>query len=204
MTLKKFLFLISFSIVIAGATGYFYYANSSNTTIIYVNGIKIGEPIDSLNGVYVFYNGLTENVLERHRTWDGYNLGLKYQCVEFVKRYYYERFRHKMPDSYGNAVAYYDKAVRDGKLNRKRGLWQFSNSSRWKPRAEDIIVFDSTATNPYGHIGIISKAYSDRIEIVHQNTGPVSAARSEYKLVRKNGRWFIDNPKVLGRLRLPR
>ncbi len=50
----------------------------------------VGQQIDSLNGVYVYYNGSIDNVIGRNTTADGYNLGLKYQCVEFVKRYYYE------------------------------------------------------------------------------------------------------------------
>lgn len=60
---------------------------------------SIGQKVDSLNGVYAFYNGEVNHVLERNITTDGYNLGLKYQCVEFVKRYYYEYLGHKMPDS---------------------------------------------------------------------------------------------------------
>jgi hypothetical protein len=51
---------------------------------------SIGQQIDSLNGVSVFYNGSFGNISGRNITKDGYNLGLKYQCVEFVKRYYYE------------------------------------------------------------------------------------------------------------------
>lgn len=190
--------------MVAFASGYFYYANSSSSTVIFVNGKRIGEAVDSLNGVYVYYNGLTDNVLERHRTKDGYNLGLKYQCVEFVKRYYYLRFGHKMPDSFGNAVSYFDWKVRDGKLNRKRGLWQFKNPSRWKPRVDDIVVFDSTSTNPYGHIGIIAKVDSEMIEVIHQNAGPTSGTRKQYKIGRRYGMWYIDNEHIMGRLRLPR
>lgn len=57
---------------------------------------SVGQQIDSLNGVYVYYNGGVENVTGRNITEDGYNLGLKYQCVEFVKRYYYEYLNHKI------------------------------------------------------------------------------------------------------------
>jgi len=63
----------------------------------------IGEPLDELNGVAVYYNGAINNTSGRRTTEDGYNLGLKFQCVEFVKRYYYERFNHKMPNAMGHA-----------------------------------------------------------------------------------------------------
>ena len=55
---------------------------------------SVGQQIDSLNGVYVYYNGRADNVIGRNTTADGHNLGLKYQCVEFVKRYYYEKLNH--------------------------------------------------------------------------------------------------------------
>jgi hypothetical protein len=64
---------------------------------------QVGNVIDRFNDVEVFYNGGVNQVVGRNLTADGYNLGLKYQCVEFVKRYYYQRFNHKMSDSYGHA-----------------------------------------------------------------------------------------------------
>ncbi|SUD83261.1 Uncharacterised protein [Stutzerimonas stutzeri] len=48
---------------------------------------------------------------------DGYNLGLRYQCVEFVKRYYFERHGHRMPDTYGHAKSFFDPSLGDGALN---------------------------------------------------------------------------------------
>lgn len=49
---------------------------------------SIGQPVDNFNGVSVYYNGSVGHVSGRNKTADGYNLGLKYQCVEFVKRYF--------------------------------------------------------------------------------------------------------------------
>lgn len=80
---------------------------------------KFGQKLDSLNGVIVYYNGGVSNVSERNLTKENYNLGLKYQCVEFVKRYYFEKLKHQMPDSYGNAKDFYDKDIEDGKLIQK-------------------------------------------------------------------------------------
>ncbi len=48
---------------------------------------EFGDVIDTFNSVNVNYNGLMSTVKGRNVTPDGYNLGLKYQCVEFVKRY---------------------------------------------------------------------------------------------------------------------
>jgi hypothetical protein len=61
----------------------------------------------------VYYNGGVANVVGRNVSVDGYNLGLKYQCVEFVKRYYYQHLGHKMPDTYGHAKDFFDRNVAD-------------------------------------------------------------------------------------------
>ena len=53
---------------------------------------QIGNSIDELEGVEVFYNGSIGHIENRNVTNDGYNLGLRWQCVEFVKRFYLEIF----------------------------------------------------------------------------------------------------------------
>ena len=162
---------------------------------------RVGNQIDQLNGVMVYCNGNFGNVLERNVTKDGYNLGLKYQCVEFVKRYYYKRLNHKMPNSYGNAKDFFDKKLKDGQINKQRNLIQYSNSSKTKPNIDDIIVFDKSVFNKYGHVAIISKATDKTIEIIQQNSGFFEHSRKTYNVEYKNNKWKIKNNRVLGWLR---
>jgi hypothetical protein len=160
-----------------------------------------GVPVDSLNGVWVYYNGSVSHVEGRHVAEDGYNLGLKYQCVEFVKRYYYEHLKHKMPDSYGHAKDFFDPAIDDGKRNNKRGLIQFVNPSSSKPEADDLIIFSETDSNPYGHVAIVSRVSEHELEIIQQNPGPYSSSRATFSLSSNDGKWRIGNERVLGWLR---
>ncbi len=164
------------------------------------SSFEVGEKIDSLNGVYVFYNGRVGNV-EGRNTVDGYNIGLKYQCVEFVKRYYYEHLNHKMPDSYGHAKDFFSHSVKDGHKNKQRNLIQYTNSSKSKPKVNDLIIFDATPFNKYGHVAIISKVTNNQIEIIQQNPGPKGKSRESFKLSEENDRWVIQNKRVLGWLR---
>lgn len=164
---------------------------------------EVGQVLDSLNNVYVYYNGGVDHVLERNVSDDGYNIGLKYQCVEFVKRYYYEYLNHKMPDSYGHAKDFFWKELKDGKYNEKRGLNQYHNGSTMKPSADDLIVFGPSVSNSYGHVAIISEVTDRHIEIIQQNPGPFGKSRERIALYNKNGEWWIDNNRVLGWLRLP-
>ena len=165
------------------------------------HNFSVGQKIDSLNSVFVIYNGSVDNVTERNTTDDGYNLGLKYQCVEFVKRYYYEHLNHKMPDSYGHAKDFFDNRLADGTMNVKRNLTQFTNPSATKPKVDDLIIFDQTATNPYGHVAIISKVSNEEIEIIQQNPGRFKQSRVSFAVEYMDGKWKINDKKTLGWLR---
>jgi surface antigen len=165
------------------------------------NDFTIGQKIDSLQGVYVYYNGNVKNISGRSLSKDGYNLGLQYQCVEFVKRYYYEHLNHKMPESYGHAKDFFDSTINDGERNILRNLTQYTNPSRTKPKVNDIIIFDGNRLNKYGHVAIVSNVKDDEIEIIQQNLVRCGKARSYLKLEYTNNTWKIKNKRVLGSLR---
>lgn len=162
---------------------------------------EIGQQIDEYNGVAIYYNGKVGNINGRALTEDGYNLGLKYQCVEFVKRYYYEALNHKMPESYGHAKDFFISNLNDGQRNKQRNLTQYSNPSKSKPKVNDIIVYSGTIFNTYGHVSIISKVNEKEIEIVQQNPGPYGNSRDKYNLINEDGKWKVDNDRILGWLR---
>ena len=162
---------------------------------------SVGQPIDSLNHVMVYYNGGVDNVVERN-TEEGYNIGLKYQCVEFVKRYYYEYYKHKMPDSYGHAKSFFDKAVPDGEINKQRNLIQYSNPSSAKPKKGDLLVMSGSLLNRYGHVAIISNVLEDQVEIIQQNAGPFTATRELFELTQlPDGNWKMEHNRIIGFLR---
>ena len=161
----------------------------------------VGDRMDSSNGVYVYYNDHVKNISGRNIADDGYNLGLKYQCVEFVKRYYYEYFNHKMPDSYGHAKDFFNPGLKDGALNKPRNLIQHTNPSITKPKVNDIVVFKATANEPFGHIAIIAQVLNDEIEIIQQNPNPGIGYRERFGLVNQDGMWLIENVRIVGLLR---
>lgn len=157
--------------------------------------------VDALHGVKVYDNGRTTNVYGRNTTKDGYNLGLRYQCVEFVKRYYYEYYNHKMPDSYGHAKEFFQHGLPDGRFNTARGLYQFTNKSKSKPEIGDLLIFGATPGNQYGHVAIISQSGSDYIEIIQQNPGKGNPSRVNIPLGQVDGLWNVFGKHILGWLR---
>ncbi|GGY11859.1 CHAP domain-containing protein [Paludibacterium paludis] len=163
---------------------------------------SVGEPLDAFNGVAVYYNGGVQNVEGRTVAPDGYNLGLRYQCVEFVKRYYYQRFGHKMPNDKGHARDFFQPALANGAVNPERGLLQYRNGAGDLPREEDLIVFAPWVFNRYGHVAIVSAVDEDSIEIIQQNPGPFGTSRERLPLDSQTGAPRVAHDRVLGWLRL--
>jgi surface antigen len=161
---------------------------------------SIGQAIDSLDGVYVYYNGFVSNV-EGRNTVNGYNLGLKYQCVEFVKRYYYQHYKHKMPDPWGHAKDFFQKNLGDGKMNTARNLIQFTNPSSSPPRKGDLLVFKESRLNSYGHVAIVAQAKEDAIVLIQQNPGPLAKSRIRIALSKKDAKYQLEHSLIVGWLR---
>lgn len=185
-------------VIVCAMSGYWCFVN------INLNWNRsIGEVVDEYHGVKVYYNGGVNHVEERNVTDDGYNLGLKYQCVEFVKRFYFEYYDHRMPDAYGHAKTFFDTSLHDGELNSARNLLQYSNGSTTKPAEGDILVFDGYILNRFGHVAIVSKCGEDEIEMIQQNPGPFQSSREQYKLKCDGKKFLIDHPRLLGWLHKP-
>lgn len=197
-SIKKF-YLILFALFILAVSGRYVIEVFEKSTPH--SKYKIGDVVDSLDGVYVYYNGKISHQEGRNVSKDGYNIGLKYQCVEFVKRYYYEHYHHKMPNSYGDAKDFFDSKVQDGALNQDRNLIQFCNPSSHKPQKGDLIILDGHIGNKHGHVAIISSTDDKKIYIVQQNPGVYGSSRDEMLYAFAENKYTIANNRVLGWLR---
>lgn len=159
---------------------------------------RTGDVIDSLSGVYVYYDADGNNTT-RLNVSDEFHTTINYPSEEFVERYYLENYQHQMPMKSGHPKDYYLKGVPDGELNRERGLIQYRNPSKTKPAVGDILVYASNVHNQFGHVAIIAKVTDNRVEIIQQNTG--KRTRATYVLNAEAGKYEIKNPRVLGWLR---
>lgn len=201
--MKKILFTI-FLLLLLGAAAVAFYIKSPAVQAAVgkaVTNHEVGDAVDSLNGVRVFYNGAVANTGERHLAADGYNYGLRWQCVEFVKRYYYDALKHKMPNSYGHAKDFFNAQLADGALNTDRNLLQYTNGSKTLPQVNDLLVFGAVPFNQYGHVAIVAKADSSQIELIQQNPGPTAPSRETYEVEKRNGKWYINRDDLKGWLR---
>lgn len=161
---------------------------------------RVGKVLDSYQGVPVYDNGLLFfRGHGRNYASDGYYYGQKWQCVEFIKRFYHDAKQHKMADVMGHARTFFDDTVSDGALNARRGLIQFRNGSAERPRPDDLLVFTDTK---YGHVGIVTEANESSVEIIQQNI--LWRTRQRLSLIVSNGYYFIGSPRTpAGWLRAP-
>jgi surface antigen len=192
--MRRLLIILSLLALLGGLVWHF----KADLPVIAAISPEPGTPLDSLNGVIVYHNGSMSNVSGRNVV-DGYNVGLRYQCVEFVKRYYLEHYGHRMPNSYGHAKDFFDASVKDGALSIDRGLLQFTNPSASKPAVGDLLILDGWRGNAYGHVAIVSAVEDGELEVVQQNTG---STRNKYNFAFVDGAWRLDNDRALGWLRM--
>lgn len=162
-----------------------------------------GDTVDTLNGVAIYYNGSVSTSNGRHLSNDGYNFGLRFQCVEFVKRYYFQHLGHRMPNTWGHAKDFYDPSISNGQINPSRALIQFQNGAGASPQVNDLIIFGPSKTNAFGHVAIVSKVGKANVEITQQNPGPQGKSRITLPLTSKNDIPEVKHDRVLGWLRLP-
>lgn len=153
---------------------------------------KVGKVQDSYRGVPVYDNGLLFfRSYGKNYSGDGYYYGQKWQCVEFIKRFYYQAKKHKMPDVMGHAKNFFDEQTPDGGLNSSRGLIQFRNGSGHRPQPDDLVVFTDTQ---FGHVAIVTKVDADSLEVIQQNI--LGRPRQSFSLVVSNGHYFVTAPRI--------
>jgi surface antigen len=159
--------------------------------LFFWNSRRVGRVLDSYRNVPVYDNGLLFfHSYGKNYSQNGYYFGQKWQCVEFIKRFYYQAKGHKMPDVMGHAKSFFDEKLPDGALNSRRGLIQYQNGSTNKPWLDDLIVFTDTK---FGHVAIVTTVTENSLEVIQQNI--LSGTRRQFSLVTSNGHYFVTDPR---------
>jgi hypothetical protein len=127
----------------------------------------IGQVLDSYRGIPVYDNGpVLARSHGRHFHPNGVYFGKKWQCVEYVKRFYYLALDHVMPDGMGHAKEFFDPAVPHGAVNPRRGLRQFANGGSEWPQPDDLLVYTE---GTFGHVAIVTAVSAYYVTVIQQN-----------------------------------
>jgi len=130
------------------------------------SGDPFGTIVGSYNGVTAYSNYDDQYFSYEYNYVDGYNTGMKWQCVEYVNRYYYLIYGLQIRIPGTNAIDYYDTAS-------QRGLVAYSNKGTTSPQPGDILCSNGKTTQPpskrYGHVAIVRDVTNDSVHVIHQN-----------------------------------
>ena len=152
---------------------------------------KIGKQIDGYKGVPVYHNGILYTRSHgRNYSDSDYYYGQKWQCVEYIKRFYDQALHHQMPDVYGNAIDFFDLSVGHGQLNERRGLIQYMNGENMPPQPDDLLVFTDSR---YGHVAIITEVTEKDIEVIQQNI--LGKPRDRLSLIMENDQFIVEGKR---------
>ena len=124
-----------------------------------------GTRLGSFNGVDVYSNGSSSYASNVYYTLNGYRTGMKWQCVEYTSRYFWQKFARKIAG--GNANSFYSSAL-------SKGLNRAPNGSTKSPQVGNLICRNGGS---YGHCAIVSSvnASSGYLTVVHQNWSNTTA-----------------------------
>ncbi len=180
-----------------GATG----TNSITITITPSFGSNLGE----FNGVAAYSNGNTSYVCPWEKDpscknyVNGEYTGIKWQCVEYVRRYYLVVYGMNLYVGYMDAKDFYDNVS-------TMGLESYSNGGSISPQVGDILVSDGGDT---GHVAIVQSVSDEEVCTIQQNwSNDITDTNKCLTLTVSDGKYtvegFSDNYPIQGWLRAPR
>lgn len=117
--------------------------------------------LGQFNGVAVYSNGTSNYYSGTANYVNGTYTGIKWQCVEYVRRYYLTVYNTDLASKHiGDANTWYDNAS-------KMGLTSYRNSSTTSiPQTGDILVSNG---GKYGHIAIVKSVSNNKVYTIQQN-----------------------------------
>ncbi|MCY2928853.1 MAG: lectin-like protein, partial [Planctomycetota bacterium] len=126
-------------------------------------GLAFGQPVGSFNGVTAYSNGypVPNYTSNDYNDETGINTGMKWQCVEYVNRYYHTTYGINIRIAGTNANQYYGTAA-------SRGLIAYANGGTVAPQVGDILCFSGNSDGT-GHVAIIRAVSGTSVTAIQQN-----------------------------------
>jgi parallel beta-helix repeat protein len=129
------------------------------------SGLSFGTQVGEYKGIIAYSNWKNDYVSNEYNYVDVYNTGMKWQCVEYVNRYYYTIYGMEIRIPGTNAEDYYDTAS-------DRGLIAYPNGGTTSPQPGDILCSNG---GTHGHVAIVREVTADSIHVIHQNWANTAA-----------------------------
>lgn len=159
--------------MVCGQTTHF-----STYSIVVHERKNFGEQTGDFNSVIAYSNGTTGNTSNINNTYNSYATGMKWQCDEYVNRYYKQVYNQEIRVAGQIANDYYQNAS-------ERGLEAYPNDSSEPPQVGDILVSE----NGDGHLAIVREVQANKIFVIQQNWSN-NGADNRYPIARNGNHVF--------------
>jgi surface antigen len=155
--------LVTFFPEVISSSGDRYFATP---IMVYTSWLAASQPygtaFGTVNGVTVYSNGASPSYASNsYNTVGTINTGMKWQCVEFVNRYYLQVYGMNIRIAGTDAWQYYGTAS-------QRGLVAYANNGNIAPQVGDLLCISG---NTYGHVAIVTEVGANYIKVAQQNVG---------------------------------
>lgn len=159
--------------------------------------VPFGEVQGYAPGGIPAYSNKHDMYFSGERSIDGnFFCGFKYQCVEFARRWLYERKSLVLPDIPWSVHIFNLKEVFDASTAKPVRCVAINNGTAEKPVADSFLIYPSEEDNPVGHVAVITEVGDNWIRIADQNhrfhkwEGNFSA---QLKLSYENNVWTVTD-----------
>lgn len=133
--------------------------------------LPFGSIYGYIGNTAVYSNGPTYGS-SSYNSVEGYSTGLRYQCVELCRRFYFQYYGKKMGAD-ANAKDFFSKCS-------SWNMTAFANGGVMAPKPGDILCYNEKAGGGMGHVEPIVEVGPDYVIVVRQNVYPSTHVGQRY------------------------
>ncbi|KPI86537.1 putative Trypanothione synthetase [Leptomonas seymouri] len=141
------------------------------------------------------YSNKHDHFFSGERSFDAnFFCGFKYQCVEFARRWLFERKGLVLPDVNWACHIFQLKTVKDAATAEDVPVVPVRNGTEARPEPDTLLIYPSSESNAVGHVGAITEVGDDYVCVADQNYRFhkwESSYAYKLKLKHENGVWTI-------------
>lgn len=157
------------------------------------HGTLLGTTVDGVQGFNCNYDHNPEETsddYERSSFSNGIYTGMKWQCVEFARRYWIQVFGVVLPP-----VSWAAHIFKIPTASRLKDYWivplkGLPNGGTEPPRKGDLLIYGSTPGQRVGHVAVIVDVLADVVRVAEQN--------NDNDQMWKGSAWADEVPLIVG------
>ena len=156
----------------------------TTTVSLAVNAEPFGTNLGEYNGVISYSNGYAGYVSNQSNYYAGQYTGMRWQCVEYCRRYYLQHYDYYLDETVGYAQECFNTWGANAEIGQHT-----NGSSTTPPAVGDIICASGGGT---GHVAVVRAVSGNSVTVIQQNfTNTYSDASYTLTLSQSGGQYTV-------------